>query len=112
MTQATASPKADGTIRLRDGRRMAYCEWGDLDGWPVVLLHGQPGSRLFCPDEEATQAAGTRLITIDRPGYGLSDPRPGYAIMDWASDYVELADQLELPPCPVVGWSGDRKSVV
>ena len=109
MTHATASPKVDREIRLRDGRQLAYCEWGDLEGEPVVLLHGQPGSRLFCPDEEATESAQTRLLTIDRPGYGRSDPRPGGALLDWPSDFAELADQLDLPPCPVVGWSAGGK---
>jgi pimeloyl-ACP methyl ester carboxylesterase len=105
MTRASASPKVDRTIRLRDGRQMTYCEWGDLQGRSVALLHGMPGSRLFCPDEEATEAAGVRLLTMDRPGYGRSDPRPGRSLLDWADDYVELADQLGLPPSPVVGWS-------
>jgi pimeloyl-ACP methyl ester carboxylesterase len=102
---ATATPKFDRTIGLRDGRQLAYCEWGALDGNPVVLLHGSPGSRLFCPDEDATKAAGVRLLTIDRPGYGRSDPRPSSALLDWPDDYIELADQLHLPPCPVIGWS-------
>jgi pimeloyl-ACP methyl ester carboxylesterase len=106
VTKASASPKVDRVIQLRDGRRVAYCEWGDLEGKPTTLLHGQPGSRLFCPDEEATVAAGIRLLTMDRPGYGRSDPHPGAGLLDWASDYVELAEHLDLPPCPVVGWSG------
>jgi pimeloyl-ACP methyl ester carboxylesterase len=105
MTKASASPKVDRAIRLRDGRQLAYCEWGDLRGRSVALLHGMPGSRLFCPDEEETDAAGVRLLTIDRPGYGRSDPRPGRSLLDWADDFVELADQLELPPSPVIGWS-------
>jgi len=75
MAKATAAPKADRTIRLPDGRGLAYSEWGDLAGRPVVLLHGTPGSRLICLDEDATLAAGVRLLTMDRPGYGLSDPR-------------------------------------
>lgn len=105
MTKATAVPKVDRTIRLKDGRQLAYCEWGDLDGKLVVFLHGSPASRLFCPDEEATEAAGVRLLTIDRPGYGRSDPRPGRTLLDWPDDYVELADQLHLPAGPVIGWS-------
>jgi pimeloyl-ACP methyl ester carboxylesterase len=106
VTKATASPKVDRTIRLRDGRQMAYSEWGDLDGRPVVLLHGRPGSRLVCPDEDATEAAGVRLLTMDRPAYGLSDPRPGRTLLSWVDDFVDLADHLDLSPCPVVGWSG------
>jgi len=109
MTHATASPKADRTIRLEDGRRMAYCEWGDPHGRLLILLHGQPASRLFCPDEAATEAAGVRLLTMDRPGYGSSDPRPGLTLLDWPSDYIELAGQLDLPPCPVLGWSAGGK---
>jgi pimeloyl-ACP methyl ester carboxylesterase len=106
MTRATASPKVDRTIKLRDGRAMAYSEWGKLDGRPIVLTHGTPGSRLFCPDEDATASAGVRLITIDRPGYGRSDLGPSRALVEWADDFVELTDILDLQPCPVIGWSG------
>jgi pimeloyl-ACP methyl ester carboxylesterase len=93
-------------MKLADGRTLAYSEWGDLRGSPLVLLHGEPGSRLMCPDVDATEAAGVRLITIDRPGYGRSDPRPDRTLLSWVDDWVELADHLELPSCPVVGWSG------
>jgi pimeloyl-ACP methyl ester carboxylesterase len=103
---ATASPKVDSTIRLSDGRRMAYSEWGDLGGRPVVLAHGGSGSRLLCPDGDATEAAGVRLITIDRPGYGLSELRTGRTLLDWVDDFVELADRLDISRCAVVGWSG------
>jgi len=106
MTQATSTPKVDRTIRLHDGRSLAYAEWGDLTGRPVVLCHGAPGSRLICPDEDATTAAGVRLLTLDRPGYGRSDPRPGRTLLDWPDDLAELLDALDLPPCPVIGWSG------
>lgn len=104
--RATASPTLDRTMVLSDGRTLAFSEWGDLGGKPVVLLHGMPGSRLMCPDIDATRAAGVRLITIDRPGYGLSDPRPDRTRLNWVDDYLELAEHLHLPPCPIVGWSG------
>ena len=32
MARATATPRADLTIRLRDGRGLAYSEWGDRAG--------------------------------------------------------------------------------
>jgi pimeloyl-ACP methyl ester carboxylesterase len=113
MRKATAIPSLDRTIRLEDGRRLAYAEWGDLGGRPVVFIHGSPASRLFCPDEAATKAAGVRLITIDRAGYGRSDPRPGRTLLDWPGDFTALADHLDLPPCPVIGWSaGGRYALV
>ena len=102
----SATPKVDRVVTLRDGRRMAYAEWGRMDGRPVVLFHGMPGSRLFCPDEEATESVGVRLITIDRPGYGMSSPHPGRTLLDWVSDYVEWIGLVGLAPCPIVGWSG------
>lgn len=44
-------------------------------------------------------------MTIDRPGYGWSSPLPGHRVVDWVADFVEWADLIGLPPCPVVGWS-------
>jgi pimeloyl-ACP methyl ester carboxylesterase len=105
VPSATAVPARDRSLRLRDGRRVAYAEWGDPAGTPVLLLHGMPGSRLLCPDERATTAAGVRLIAIDRPGYGGSDPRPGRTVADGADDIEELIRKLDLAGVAVVGWS-------
>lgn len=106
MTRVTAVPLSDHVVNLNDGRSLAYAEWGDLDGRPVVLFHGTPGSRLLCPDAEATEALGVRLITVDRPGYGRSDPDPTLSFLTWADDYAALHHLIGLPPCPVIGWSG------
>lgn len=105
MLSPSATPAVDRVVALRDGRRVAFSEWGRADDPPVVLFHGMPGSRLFCPDTAATERAGVRLITVDRPGYGMSSPRPGRTLLDWASDYDEWAALIDLPPCPIVGWS-------
>lgn len=40
MTRATATPRLDRTIRLQDGRQMAYAERGHLipiDHWALML---------------------------------------------------------------------------
>jgi pimeloyl-ACP methyl ester carboxylesterase len=70
-----------------------------------VLAHGGPGSRLLCPDQDATTAAGVRLLTVDRPGYGGSDPRPDPSLLGWAGDVQALADRLGLERLAVVGFS-------
>lgn len=95
----------DATITLADGRRLAYAEWGDPNGRPLFFFHGTPHSRLWCPDEEATRAAGVRVIAVDRPGIGRSDARSARTYGDWAADVVELADGLGIDRFAVVGLS-------
>jgi len=90
---------------MPDGRRLAYTEWGLRDGKPVLCFHGTPGSRLFCPDEQATSTAGVRLIMPDRPGIGRSDPLAGRTLADWPKDVAALADALLLTAFGVVGVS-------
>jgi pimeloyl-ACP methyl ester carboxylesterase len=37
----------DNILRLPDGRRLGYAEYGDPDGKPVILFHGTLNSRLM-----------------------------------------------------------------
>ena len=94
-------------IRLADGRRLAFAEWGDPHGLPIVHQHGMPGSRLEHQAEPSVyEAARVRVITPDRPGYGLSDPQPGRGLLDWASDVRQLADALGLGRLGITSLSG------
>jgi pimeloyl-ACP methyl ester carboxylesterase len=95
------------TLRLRDGRRLGYAEYGDPRGEPGFYFHGHPGSRLEggFADEAATDA-GLRIIALDRPGYGLSDFQPGRTILAWPRDVVEVADALGIKRFSVLGSSG------
>jgi len=45
------------------------------------------------------------LITVDRPGYGRSDPKPGRQILDWPADVEELATALGIEEFDVMGHS-------
>jgi pimeloyl-ACP methyl ester carboxylesterase len=96
----------DAAIVLPDGRRLAFTEWGAPDGRPVFSCHGRPGSRLWCPDEEAMAEAGVRLVIPDRPGIGRSDPLEGRTLADWPRDVIALADALGLATFGVIGVSG------
>jgi pimeloyl-ACP methyl ester carboxylesterase len=96
----------DRAITLRDGRRLAYTEWGATEGRPVVYCHGTPGSRSWCADEAATVDAGVRLIIPDRPGVGRSDPKERITLDGWTADVLELADALGLSTFAVMGVSG------
>ena len=98
-------PVVDDVATLGDGRRLAYAVWGDPSGRPLFLFHGSPASRLFAPDPAATAEGGIRLITVDRPGFGRSDPKPGREILDWPDDVAELADQLGVAAFVAAGHS-------
>lgn len=95
--------RSNRTCRLPGGRKLGYAEGGDPNGVPVFYFHGFPGSRL-----EATllPPSGIRLIGVDRPGYGLSTPRPRRKLADWPKDIAALADHLGLERFGVVGVSG------
>lgn len=96
----------DKTLRLRDGRTLAYTEHGDFTGKPVFFIHGNPGSRLMRhPDESIARSLNLRIITPDRPGYGLSDYQPGRTLVDFPDDIAQLADSLGLARFAVFGVS-------
>ena len=95
------------TVRLRDGRTLGYAEYGDPAGKPVFFFHGFPGSRLEAAmGHDAAVKHGGRLISIDRPGYGLSDFKPGRTLLDWPEDVTELAAALGIDRFGVAGVSG------
>jgi len=96
----------DGRLRLRDGRLLGYAERGTPGGRPVLDFHGNPGSRLsFWGTDDVIREHGVRLIALDRPGVGLSDPHPGRCVADWADDVDQLADALGLERFAVLGHS-------
>ena len=94
-------------IRLADGRRLGFAEFGDPAGAPVFYFHGVPGVRVAVVGEPATyRAAGIRLITIDRPGCGISSRNPAGSLVDWSGDVRQLADALGFGRFAIVAESG------
>jgi pimeloyl-ACP methyl ester carboxylesterase len=105
-SRRAAAPATDTWLRLADGRQLAFCEYGAPDGPPTFFFHGWPGSRLdFAPNGPAAAAAGVRVIAIDRPGIGRSDPHPRRKVLDWPRDVAELADSLGIDRFSVFGFS-------
>lgn len=97
----------DSQVRVTGGRELAYTNMGE-PGWPCVLFfHGSPSSRLrLVYLEPQFLAAGIRVISPDRPGYGRSSPQPGRSMADWPVDIAALADTLGLDHFIVAGHSG------
>jgi pimeloyl-ACP methyl ester carboxylesterase len=94
-------------VVVSDDRRVTFDWSGDIDGFPVFLLHGTPGSRSGPrPRASVLYRLGVRLICYDRPGYGESDRHKGRSVADAAWDVLAIADELKLKEFGVVGRSG------
>lgn len=96
---------APSTLRLPDGRTLAYDDVGDPAGTAVVYLHGTPDSRLARPPDDGTTEAGVRLLAVDRPGAGDSDPDPGATLVGLGHDLKALLDHVHLERVLLLGWS-------
>ncbi len=97
----------DTTLILRDGRTLAWCDYGDRDGTPVLRLQGTPASRLFrYPHPELWEELGVRVLMADRPGYGGSSRLPGHGLVEVTEDLVELLDAEGIDRVRIVGYSG------
>ena len=76
-------------------------------GQPVVLIHGYPlNGRSWERQERALLAAGHRVISYDRRGFGLSSqPTAGYDYDTFAADLNSLLEHLALEDVVLVGFS-------
>ena len=77
------------------------------NGRPVVLIHGWPLSgRSWAATVGPLSAAGYRVVTYDRRGFGESDkPRLGYGYDHLADDLAALLTTLDLSDVTLVGFS-------
>jgi pimeloyl-ACP methyl ester carboxylesterase len=89
---------------------MVLDDVGDPAGVPLLYLHGTPDSRLARPEDDGPAArAGVRLLALDRPGYGGSDPLP-IGGSSWtgrlAHDVAVVLDELQVERVALLAWSG------
>jgi pimeloyl-ACP methyl ester carboxylesterase len=74
----------------------------------VVMCHSAPGAGIFDPDPQETLARNVRLVSVDRPGYGGSQPISSgvwSTVASVADDLASVLDSLYLERVGVVGWS-------
>ncbi|GMN34772.1 hypothetical protein TIFTF001_048384 [Ficus carica] len=97
-------------IKLRDGRHLAYKEYGvprEEANYKIVYVHGFSSCRLdvvvastLSPPRKMRLGfqceLGVYIVGFDKPGYGESDPDPKRTVKSLALDVEDLADQLGL----------------
>mgnify|MGYP000014377375 CR=1 FL=1 len=77
------------------------------DGRPVVLIHGWPLSAESWDEQtDALVAAGYRVVSYDRRGFGRSEqPETGYDYDTLAADLDSVLTDLDLDDVTLVGFS-------
>lgn len=104
---------------LSSGRRIGVTGHGNPVGSHVVVFcHPAPGSGVFEPDPVASADHDVRIIAIDRPGYGSSDPLPDgtwptvAGMAEDISEYLRSVDNIAnglgnrtVKSFDVIGWS-------
>ncbi len=98
-------------VTTPDGRTLEVLLGGDPEGFALVFHGGSPSAAVpYAPFDDAATAAGLRLITYSRPGYGASSPRrseqgaPRFA--DDVADTAAILDHLGVEEFVTLGWSG------
>lgn len=99
------APARTGEQRLPDGRLLGWAEWGPADGRPVLFSPGAATSRRLGFGADVVDGLGVRLISVDRPGLGISTPAPGRTLADFAADVRAFAALRELGRPAMVGNS-------
>jgi pimeloyl-ACP methyl ester carboxylesterase len=93
-------------IELANGA-VAFQEYGDPGGLPVVFCHGWPSS---CTMAELTDIAardvGVRIISPDRPGISGSALQRDRKLLDWPPVLQGLVDHLDLTDFRMLAISG------
>ena len=100
-------------MALPDGRLLGYAVMGDRAGFPVLVLHGTPGSsRQLAGLDRPAREHGLAMIAPDRAGCGGSSYDPARTIASGARDLGELIRHEALEGCAVVGLSGGGPSAL
>ncbi len=97
--------KNQQNISLPDGRILSFLVLGE--GMPVLYFHGTASSRLeTLLLKEFANDNGFEVISVDRPGCGLSTYVPRNSLRDFNSDINYLMTHLGLEKFALLAWSG------
>lgn len=96
-----------GELMQLEKGHIAYDEYGDPDGMPVIFCHGWPSSRSMARlTDAAARDLGVRIISADRPGISGSAFQADRKLIDWPGTVQALCEKLEISNFHVLGISG------
>ena len=99
--------KRENFVQLEGGAVVAFQEYGDANGVPVVFCHGWPSSCTMAQlTDEPARELGVRIISPDRPGISGSSLQPNRKLADWPRMIEGVLDHLGIGEFRVLGISG------
>jgi pimeloyl-ACP methyl ester carboxylesterase len=94
-------------VELHGGAVLAFEEYGDPGGVPVIFCHGWPSSRTMAQlTDDAGRGLGVRIISPDRPGISASTMQRDRKLSDWPGFLQGLVDYLEISDFRILAISG------
>src|SRR5215472_7584264 len=94
-------------VQLSDGAVVAFEEYGDPTGTPVLFCHGWPSSRTMAQlADRPARALGIRIISPDRPGISGSSMQLDRKLSDWPRVVEQLVNDLEIDEFRMLALSG------
>src|SRR5215813_9395135 len=94
-------------IQLTDGTVVAFEEYGDANGVPVIFCHGWPSSRIMARlTDESARDLRIRIISPDRPGICGSSLQPDRKLSDWPCVVERIVEHLGVREFRMLAISG------
>ena len=94
-------------IQFENGRQIAFEEYGDPTGTPVVFCHGWPSSRTMAQlTDDAARDLSIRIISPDRPGISGSSFQPNRKLLEWPPVVERVVNHLGIGEFRLLAISG------
>src|SRR5205823_442469 len=94
-------------VQLEGDAVVAFEEYGDPNGEPVIFCHGWPSSRTMARlTDEPARDLGIRIISPDRPGISRSSLQLNRKLADWPRVIERVLDHVGISQFRALAISG------
>jgi pimeloyl-ACP methyl ester carboxylesterase len=94
-------------VQLPDGAVIAFEQYGDPNGVPVIFCHGWPSSRIMARlTDEPARELSIRIISPDRPGICGSSLQLERKLTDWPRVVERIVEHLGVREFRMLAISG------